>query len=415
MDDIFKASSEKSFLKKVIHFNSHWKKIESFDIENPPIKFINDYIKNQHPFGLDIILFYLFYHYERSSIPEGIDIDYVKFLYEQTLYAKYKELLKSQSLHSDVAENFLTKYYHHYGLNLSNDLLNLKRLKIKLNQLTQKSIEYNDEILNDFKEFKICFNNISKILNIKLVILNSFFGTTQTSDYQYQYINFDVLKNIKIFSPIFINKGRLINDFLFFKTLHIPKKEIDLDIDRWEFGDGKQIILIQAYGINAFRLLSNKEQTIFDKIPSIDIPFNKTFDNLIKNIEFMSYTQCKKKCTPYKTYKNIFDEMGELGFIGEMFTTFSLTANDLVRIENNVIDEIQIIQKRNIKKISWEQCLEIYMKQFKFDNDGIMMLIKCRYDKIIYKLREQYLTLDIKKQNELLNLLTFLIVYKQHV
>ena len=55
------------------------------------------------------------------------------------------------------------------------------------------------------------------------------------------------------------------------------------------------------------------------------------------------------------------------------------------------------------------------MKQFKFDNDGIMMLIKCRYDKIIYKLREQYLTLDIKKQNELLNLLTFLIVYKQHV
>jgi hypothetical protein len=186
MDDIFKTKSEESFLKKVIHFNSHWKKIESFDIENPPIKLINDYIKNQHPFGLDVILFYLFYHYEKSSLPEGIDIDYVKFLYDQTLYAKYKELLKHQPLHSDITENFLTKYHHHYNLNLSNELYNLKQLKIKLGQLTQKQIEVNDMILNDFKEFEICFNNISKILNVKLIILNSFFGMTHESDYQYQ-------------------------------------------------------------------------------------------------------------------------------------------------------------------------------------------------------------------------------------
>ena len=419
MQHIFNETSYTIFLKKVNEFNlrpKSFKEINFMKQQFDEIKinntYLNQYIKDENPNGYDIILIYLFDRLEKNKLNEEIDIEYVKYLYNQTLYKQYIDQIYNEYNTDDLPKNFLTKFNSKFGLNLSNNIMNLKKLKIKLNEITKKQIEYNDMSFTNLNDFNICFNNLSSLLNIQFRILNSFYGLEieKNKPYIYQYIDFNVLKSIKISAPIFIDKAKLTTDYAFFKNIEIPYNELNIDKDMYIYGNQPDIIMLECYGLNLFRFLIKGDNIILSENSLItnDKTNNRMINNIVKHIEFIKYTNCKEKCIPFNLYNNIFKSMGDITFKTEIYNEFKLTSSDLIQIKKKIIIDLDLI-KMNNKKSSLIEIFNIYNKKTNFMETPILMKIKFILNKILRKIsNDMRLEYDPEKDIKLFDLLIFL-------
>lgn len=419
MENIFGKSTYDEFLQAVNEFNKKNKSYKeiiflknTFDNLKINIEYINQYIKDENPHGYDIILIYLFDRLEKNKLDEKLDKNYIEFLYNDTLYKKYIDQVNNEVDLSKLPKNFLTLHNSRFDLTLSYNLYSLMDLKIKLSEILKKEIEHNDIIFSNISEFHTCFNNLSKLLDVKFIILNSFYGLDikKNDPYLYQYIDFNKLKSIKINSPIFIDKDKLKFDYSFFKNKIIPCNEIDVVKDMYEYGTSSNIIVLECYGINLFRFLIKRDNFILTKEDLIvnDKFNNKMINNIVKHIEFITNTQCVEKCIPYEIYNEIFGSLGELNFKSNMHNTFSLTSSDLINMKKKIITDLELIKMKN-KKSNLNEILIIYTEKINFMKTPIMMKIKFLIDYFMKKINENmYLNFDPNRDLALFDLLIFM-------